>query len=405
MNKKHIIAVCALALCTALCIVGASALHRAEASAQTGSADPAPAAPDPTEPTEPDPISDPVLQPGELQPVSLGFGAQYIRTDGYHEDVQYPVVKLIRSVEELNAYYQANRDRYYMDGFLTACEKYDEAYFSERILVIVVTEAGSGSVRYQVTGAALNGDTLAVDVNVLSPEVGTCDMAEWHILIEPAAGVDVADESHVQVRLNAAAMEPASGLAYFSSGSASAALRIPEGWIYEAERYDESVDDCDFYIAFRPVARQHSIVLRHFTRYGICGTGLESEKIRLGDYEAWQRTYVGHSQWDFIDVTGPEGTDCFNINNETCGEWSDSEFRKAMEILETLELGDGRPTEAQAIEIAKPAVTVEYDYIKAVYDEERGGWTVAFGRRNYAGGDQLVTVSDAGVVVDSSWGE
>ncbi|MBQ2062550.1 MAG: hypothetical protein II458_07725 [Oscillospiraceae bacterium] len=206
MDKKHIIAILALALCTALCIAAAANWPRAEASAQTGSADPAPAAPNPTEPTEPDPISDLVLQPGELQPVSLGFGAQYIRTDGYHEDVQYPVVKLIRSVEELNAYYQANRDRYYMDGFRTACEKYDEAYFSDRILVIVVTEAGSGSVRYQVTGAALNGDTLAVDVNVLSPEVGTCDMAEWHILIEPAEGVDVADAEHVTVNLRTMGM-------------------------------------------------------------------------------------------------------------------------------------------------------------------------------------------------------
>ena len=38
------------------------------------------------------------------------FSAQYIRTDGYHEDVRYPIVKIIRSVHELNDYYEKNKD-------------------------------------------------------------------------------------------------------------------------------------------------------------------------------------------------------------------------------------------------------------------------------------------------------
>ena len=48
---------------------------------------------------------------------------------------------------------------------------------------------------------------------------------------------------------------------------------------------------------------------------------------------------------------------------------------------------------------------MKYDYTKALYNQQEGAWTVAFGRRNYAGGDQLVTVNDAGEVVDSAWGE
>lgn len=65
----------------------------------------------------------------------------------YYEGIQYPVVKIIRSVDELNIYYKENKDTYDLEhreeiysgstaGFLDVCDKYDEAYFDDRILVI-----------------------------------------------------------------------------------------------------------------------------------------------------------------------------------------------------------------------------------------------------------------------------
>ena len=62
-----------------------------------------------------------------------------------------------------------------------ACDKYDEAYFQSRILLLVLLEEGSGSVRHRVTGVTWSDDkreTLTVDVDVITPECGTCDMAE-----------------------------------------------------------------------------------------------------------------------------------------------------------------------------------------------------------------------------------
>lgn len=72
----------------------------------------------------------------------VNYDVQYIRTNGYHEGTEYPLVKIIRSVDELNAYYKANKDMYdlerrdkvYSDttiGFLNACDKYDKAYFEK----------------------------------------------------------------------------------------------------------------------------------------------------------------------------------------------------------------------------------------------------------------------------------
>ena len=151
---------------------------------------------------------DPDTTSPEVFPVS--FEAQYIRTDGYHEGQIYPQVRVIRSVRELQAYYEANQDRYNLErredpasdstiGFLNACDRYDETYFEDRVLVMVLLEEGSGSVRHWIEKVLLTEDggkpALVVDIEVLVPEICTCDMAEWHILIEPEAGVDVEEEN------------------------------------------------------------------------------------------------------------------------------------------------------------------------------------------------------------------
>ena len=142
---------------------------------------------------------------------SVSFISRYIRTDGYDEDAKYPDVKIIRSVGELYEYYSTNKDKYdlerkdevYSDttiGFLDACDKYDEAYFENQILVMVLLEEGSGSVRHNVESVKVaQDDKLYISICAVVPEVGTCDMAEWHILIEPEEGIDVVNEADVIV--------------------------------------------------------------------------------------------------------------------------------------------------------------------------------------------------------------
>lgn len=46
---------------------------------------------------------------------TVSFEAQYIRTDGYHESMEYPMVRVIHSVEELKAYYDSNKDIYNLE--------------------------------------------------------------------------------------------------------------------------------------------------------------------------------------------------------------------------------------------------------------------------------------------------
>ena len=124
---------------------------------------------------------------------SAPFEAQIIRTDGYHDGAAYPRAALIDSAEELNRYFEENRELYdfghkdkvYADttiGFADAIKEYDGAWFRDHQLILVLLEEGSGSVRHHVT-AVKGGEKPEVTVTRLVPEVGTDDMAEWHILI------------------------------------------------------------------------------------------------------------------------------------------------------------------------------------------------------------------------------
>ena len=119
---------------------------------------------------------------------NYSFNAQYIRTNCYGGNVIYPQKKLITSRSELDSYiaeYWENvKNRwsgsYDDDEFIKAAAKYDDNWFSSHKLMLVVLETSSGSHRYNVTQVSGIGVTIERKL----PQVGTCDMAEWHILIE-----------------------------------------------------------------------------------------------------------------------------------------------------------------------------------------------------------------------------
>ena len=127
----------------------------------------------------------------------VAWCAQYVRTNGgYEAQVLYPCVRIIHSLQELNDYYNTwhevfdleRKDQVYADttiGFLDVCDQYDEAFFEENYLIFVLLEEGSGSVRHEVRSVEQTEDqkiSISIDRNV--PEVGTDDMAQWHIILE-----------------------------------------------------------------------------------------------------------------------------------------------------------------------------------------------------------------------------
>lgn len=115
------------------------------------------------------------------------FNAVYSRTDGYIEKKVYPYVTVIGSRTEIERYTSANEGQYdFYTTFYDAVTAYDEAFFVEKSLIVIMLEEGSGSVTHDVVGidydSATGESVVKIKRNV--PKEQTDDMAEWHILVE-----------------------------------------------------------------------------------------------------------------------------------------------------------------------------------------------------------------------------
>ncbi len=124
------------------------------------------------------------------------YGVQYIRTNGYNENFEYPRLIKVTSKKSLEFYYEnfngiyflGHREKIYSDstvGFVDAISGYDEEYFKTHDIYLAVLEEGSGSIRHSVAGVL---DGTSVSITSHSPELCTEDMAEWHIIIEVGKG-------------------------------------------------------------------------------------------------------------------------------------------------------------------------------------------------------------------------
>ena len=68
---------------------------------------------------------------------------------------------------------------------------YDEAFFEQHALLVVVETVTSGSIRLELGSIILLGDTARVSLNrEMSGEVGTADMATWMLWAEVEKGLD-----------------------------------------------------------------------------------------------------------------------------------------------------------------------------------------------------------------------
>ena len=65
--------------------------------------------------------------------------------------------------------------------------EYDEKFFENNSIIIVYVTSGSGSNRFGVSSVSSVNGVFSVEIaNTYSPEIGTCDMAGWFMIIEVA---------------------------------------------------------------------------------------------------------------------------------------------------------------------------------------------------------------------------
>lgn len=115
-------------------------------------------------------------------------------------------------------------------------------------------------------------------------------------------------------------------------------VTLPEGWTYDTcpEGSDQLVVG-DYGIHFYPEdASEGFIELCYVDFFGVCGTGLDQEKVTLAGDEAYIGTYDHGDNWDFVSFHGTnEGIVALTYAVE--GWWPEY-GEQALEILETVSL-------------------------------------------------------------------
>ena len=144
------------------------------------------------------PTPEPPEQPTTQKPAadrSVQFQAQYIRTNGGLDGYHFPNCVVIGDPQALDAYYHDNSDVFdlarkqdlYQDdtiGFLDACDGFDETFFVDNYLLLIVLEEGSGSITHRVNKVVQTPqEELQIQIETTVPEICTADMAQWHIVL------------------------------------------------------------------------------------------------------------------------------------------------------------------------------------------------------------------------------
>jgi hypothetical protein len=119
----------------------------------------------------------------------------YYRADlSDYIDASYPKIARITSAEELKDYYERNKETYqFHQGYYSEASmaddvfgnesRFNDKFFEQRFLLFIVLEEGSGSVRHRVEPAQPENGPLSVKITRIIPEIGTADMAQWHIVV------------------------------------------------------------------------------------------------------------------------------------------------------------------------------------------------------------------------------
>ncbi|MBR6562368.1 MAG: serpin family protein [Clostridia bacterium] len=169
----------------------------------------------------------------EMPDTRLDVNVQYIRVSSSADNTEFYAI--IRSPEELDQFYENYKDEYYLGradkvysdttiGFLDACDRYDSKFFDEKYLVLVCTWEPSGSIRHDVKSVTHGKDGLDIVIRHISPEVQTCDIAIWFIMIEVDKAYEVESPEAIDVD-------------YFTTNLAKEQLRLA------VDLFKASVDD------------------------------------------------------------------------------------------------------------------------------------------------------------------
>lgn len=260
------------------------------------------------------------------------FEAEYVRTGTPVKETAATTVTVINSLPELQLYINENEEALSLtDEFLEKTEEYDNEYFIENSVILLFVTEGSGSVSHKIASVKKTGnERLEISLLREVPEVGTCDMAYHHIMIE-VKKEDLGERDILL--LDGKTVREISEEVRVSTGKEGMSLIIPEDWGYRKEESEILPLSIEIYNKNEP---DKTITAEFTGAFGVCGTGLRTEDIKIGEYEAVKGIYDGNPVWDFISID--LGEEYVVFYNHSDGIWWQEYGDEAMKILDTLKI-------------------------------------------------------------------
>ena len=259
------------------------------------------------------------------------FEAEYIRTGTPGKQTLGTTVTVMNSLPELQLYIRENKEALSLtEEFLNKAQEYDYEFFVENSLILIFVTEVSGSVSHRIESVKKTGDErLNVSLVREVPEVGTCDMAYHHIIAE----VKKEDLGERDILLDGITEQEAYEEVSVSTGKEGMSFIIPDSWGCRKEESEILPLTIELYNKNAP----DKVITAEFTgAFGVCGTGLRTESIKVGGYDAVKGIYDGNPVWDFISID--LGEDYVVFYNHSDGIWWQEYGDEAMEILDTLKI-------------------------------------------------------------------
>ncbi|MBR2724250.1 MAG: hypothetical protein IKB72_02280, partial [Ruminococcus sp.] len=172
-------------------------------------------------------------------------------------------------------------------------------------------------------------------------------------------------------------------------------LSLPEDWEY-TETGNEPDSETNrsgisFYHSSDP---ENNITIEFTDAFGVCGTGLRTEDIRINSYNASMGIYDSCPTFSYIVFENTPGF--YIIYNNADAVWWQKYEDDVRAIFSTLRIAEGIVFREEALTIAKEKAKGEYKQAYNEYSIKDGVWTFTFEAEKTA---QSITVDKDGNIL------
>ena len=195
----------------------------------------------------------------ESQHTDLAFSAQYVKgtyttpIETPEQEALYNTPTVIKSVEELNDYLSPSNPNYALfavgDSLSSACQKYDQTYFKDRVLVLLRACEENASITPRLTSVRKYMDTYPIQLYRLIPYTVEQGTTPWHILLELEADCGITSGEQIDLTVFKSSTTTLSCPAEIIPGAPRADMTPTENNTFTRASLIHSVEELNAYLA------------------------------------------------------------------------------------------------------------------------------------------------------------